>query len=253
MHDEICYKSPFLKEVILRIDFPAPIEELEKSLPSKIQKAVIKKFPISESQKLQAQEFQIAGQSFQANTRELTQWAFHGKEREKTLTILPESIVLISKSYKSFEVFIGDITDILIEFYKTFKDLSANRIGLRYVNVLELDEANPLSWGKYIDEKMLGIFDFHNEKNLTRAFHILEYNFDGQAVKFQFGIANPDYPSVIRRKQFVLDIDSYFYGAFDLTDVLECINNSHEKIQEIFEKSITDKTRSLMKPVKTKL
>ena len=81
---------------------------------------------------------------------------------------------------------------------------------------------------------------------MTRAFHILEFNFSGRHVKYQFGIANPDYPAIVKKKEFVLDLDSYIFGLHGFNDAIECVNNCHSKIQELFEDSITDATRSLM-------
>ncbi len=249
MYANICYKKTFLKEVILRVDFPSPLPGLEKALPPSIANAILKKFPIAEPQKVQSREFQFSDQNFQANSKEVTKWVFHGKEREKTITVLPESIVITTKNYKTYEDFVDNIHSVLDAFYKEYKDLGANRIGLRYVNVVDPDEGNPLSWNDYIEEKILGIIDFHDGQYLTRIFHILEYNYDGQAIKFQFGISNPDYPALIKRKQFVLDIDSYFHGTFTLTEIMDNIVQAHEKIQELFEKSITKKTKDLMEPI----
>ena len=55
---------------------------------------------------------------------------------------------------------------------------------------------------------------------------------------------------IIKQKQFVLDIDAYFQGALDKEDVTKSFETAHSKIQELFESSITEKTRELMKPVK---
>ena len=174
---------------------------------------------------------------------------FHGKEREKSLIIEPSAVIQTARKYGTYEVFIEEITDVLAAFFANYKDLSASRVGLRYVNIIEPEDEDPLAWIAYINEGILGIIDFHEEKHcVTRAFHILEYNFDGQAIRYQFGIANPDFPAAIKRKQFVLDIDSYFNGAFERQEIMGTPLKSHEKIQELFEKSITDTTRSLMKP-----
>lgn len=249
MYEETCYKKPFLKEVILRIDFPSPLPGLEKTVPTNISNKVLKSFPIAEPQKAHAQEFQFSGADFQAKSSEIMRWIFHGKEREKTVIIEPNALIFTIRKYKTYEYFIEEINGIVAEFYQTYKELNASRVGLRYTNIVEPTDDDPLAWSEYINEGMLGIIDFHEEKNcITRAFHILEYNFDDQAIKYQFGIANPDFPAVVKRKQFVLDIDSYFNGAFEYHEVHECIEKSHEKIQEIFERSITEKTRALMKP-----
>ncbi len=42
MHENICYKKPFLKEVIFKIDFPSPIEGLGKNLPQSISTCAVR-------------------------------------------------------------------------------------------------------------------------------------------------------------------------------------------------------------------
>ena len=249
MYESVCYKKSFLKEVILRIDFPSPLPGHEKLLPSSISKVILKAFPIMETQQVQEQKLQFSGSNISAESKEVTQWIFYGKEREKSILLMPNSISITTKNYKSFEDLLSDVSDIFGEFFKLYPELGASRVGLRFINVLDPEGNDPLSWSEYVDEKMLGIIDFHNEEHLTRVFHILEYNYDGQAIKYQFGIANPDFPALIKRKQFVLDIDSSFNGIFNLTEIMQNIEESHVKIQELFEKSITDKTKELMEPV----
>ena len=249
MYEETCYQDSFLKEVIFRVDFPAPLEVLEKAVPKALGKAIKKWFPILEPRKAHTQEFQFTGPSFQAKSSEIMQWIYYGKEREKSLILDAGSLVISVKSYKTYEELVEAIDSVLKSFFEEFKDVSVARIGLRYINLIDINEPEPLSWKEYINEEILGIIDFHSDKQfLTRLFHIVEYNFDGLAVKYQFGLANPDYPALIKKKQFVLDIDAYSYGSFDYGDVMVCMNDAHGKVQEIFEKSITDNLRQLMKP-----
>ncbi len=249
MYEGVCYKKPFLKEVIFKIDLLSPLQDLGKSLPSKLTKAILKKFPISEPQKGHAQEFLFKGTDFQAKSTEIMQWIFHGKNREKTLVITPDAISYTNRDYTNYEFLLEDIESVVNIFFEEVSEATTSRLGIRYINVVDVDEDKPLEWKEYINEAILGIIDFHDENQfLTRAFHILEYNFDGLAVKHQFGIANPDFPAVIRKKQFVIDIDAYSHGSFELPDIKIFMNDGHAKIQDIFEHSITDKTRELMKP-----
>lgn len=250
MYDDVCYQKPFLKEVIFKADFPTLLQEIEKGLPGKVSKSILKRFPLSEPQKAHAQEFQFSGGSnFQAKSMEIMQWIFHSMKREKTLAITQEAFAYTNRAYSSYEDMLEDINGPLSDFFGSYKEQTASRLGLRYVNVIEIPGGNPLEWKDYINEDMLGIIDFNKNKEfLTRMFHILEYNYEGLAVKFQFGIANPDYPAPVRKKQFVLDIDAYSHGAFDSGDIPNFISQAHEKIQSLFEESITQKTRLLMRP-----
>lgn len=249
MHENICYKKPFLKEVIFKIDFSSPIQSIEKGLSNKLTKAILLKFPISEPQKAHSQEFLFAGADFHAKSIEIMQWIYHGKDREKTLIVTPDALSYSSRAYSTFEKMVEDVESVLTVIFEEIKDFASSRAGLRYINIIDInDEKSPLEWQKYINQDILGIINFHDEKQyLTRVFHILEYNFDGLAIKYQFGIANPDFPAVIRKKQFVIDIDAYSHGALELVDIKKFLNDGHDKIQDIFEKSITDVTRKLMK------
>ena len=243
------YKKPFLKDVIFRIDFPAPLSNLHQVLPESLHKLALTKFPIFEPQQAHSQQIRFEGPDVQTRTSQLVQWVFHGASREKTLTIDANSVVCTAKQYKGFDTFETDVLAIVSELFKLHQSLIVNRSGLRYINVLAPADNDPLSWSKYVDDKMLGIIDLQDGKDcITRAFHILEYNYDGEMVKFQFGISNPDYPAVVRRKEFVLDIDSSHQGALEESDIRAGIKASHIRIKKFFEQSITDTTRELMEP-----
>lgn len=252
MYEHVCYKNPFLKEVIFKADFPTLLQSVEKGLSAKVSNYILKNFPLSEPQKAHAQEFQFSGGSnFQAKSQEIMQWIFHSEKRDKSLAITPNAFSYTNRSYKTYEYLLEDVNRPLEAFFNDHKDLAASRLGLRYVNVIDIKDENPLEWKSYLNEDMLGIIDFNQDKDhLTRMFHILEYNFDGLLVKFQFGIANPDYPAPVRKKEFVLDIDAYSHGAFEYKDIADFMEQAHKKIQSIFETSITDNTRKLMRQVK---
>lgn len=249
MHENVCYKKPFIKDVILRLDFGSRVEAFIRALPQKVATAALQRFPLSEPQKAQMQEITFSATALQTKTEDLMQWVYHGRNREKTLTITPETFLITNRGYESFETFHQDFDHVLKAIFESQKDLSVGRVGLRYINVLDTPDDDPLVWADYVNEDMLGIIDMHKEvKALTRVFHIVEFNYDGQQVKFQFGIANPDYPAPIKRRQFVLDIDSYFTGALTQEDVARCVDAAHDKIQALFEESITEKTRAIMEP-----
>jgi len=135
MFEKTCYKQPFIKEVILRFDFPSPIPGIEKGLHPKVSEAVLKIFQIFEPQKIQTHEFKFGGEDSKAKTTEMTNYHFHGLEKEKTLTISANAFIVQVKRYKSFELFMDDIQKTLSVFCKVFPEIRASRVGLRYVNV----------------------------------------------------------------------------------------------------------------------
>ncbi len=250
---KVCYTKTYLKDVILRVDFAAPIANLaKKKLPGKLTKAALSRFPVAESQKITAQELQFSATgSLSSNSREETQWVFHGNEREKNIVIAPQFLVMRHSAYKSYEELADDFFSVFDTLPAIEPELVIARIGLRYINVISFDDGNPLDWNEYIDDSLLGIINSaHNTENLSRSFHVLEYAFPNVNLKCQFGIANPDYPATIRRRQFVIDMDAYSVTSHDTDALRDVVVQAHDVIQEFFESAITSETRKLMKSKK---
>ncbi len=250
MYENICYKNPFIKEAIVRFDFPSEIPNIEKGLPSKVAQAALKFFPIFEPQKMQTHEVQLGGEEAKTKITEITNSIFHGLEREKTLSISPYALYVQVRQYRTFELLLKETILPLSALCESFPEIRASRVGIRYVNILNIGEENPLDWTKYVCPELLAITNFHNKENLSRAFQIIEYNFEEDSLKFQAGIANPDYPAKIKQRQFVLDLDASSVGAYDFQEMIAKVKVGHERIQDIFESSITDATRTAMKVVK---
>lgn len=247
-YDKVCYRKTFLKEVILRIDFPAPLPAFTKTIPAKVSKAALSRFPVSESQKIQAQELQFSATGLSTSSREEMQWIFNGKDREKTLVVAPQHMVYITKDYKTFEEMTDDFFHVLNALRSVESDLVISRMGLRYVNIIDLAEGDPLDWKGYVNDSLLGMVGFNgHQASLSRAFHVMEYNFDDINLKCQFGIANPDYPAVVRRRQFVLDLDASSVSIHELDDLSKVVSDAHSLVQDYFETSIGEETRKLLK------
>ena len=245
--DKVCYRDTYLKDVILRVDFAAPSQKLEKKIPAKLTKAATKRFPISDIQTVHSQEFQVSPTGLSANAREEVQHIFYGKEREKNIVIAQQHMVMANQAYSSFEDLTADFFSIFDVLSGVDQEIVANRIGLRYINVIEFPDGDPLDWSDYICESLLGVVGFNGRKsNLSRVFHVVEYNFGEIYLKCQFGIANPDYPALIKRRQFILDIDAYSAGAYEHNEIARVVADAHALIQEFFEASIKDPVRKLM-------
>lgn len=247
-YDKVCYSKTFLKEVILRVDFPAPLPAFTKTIPAKVSKAALSRFPVSESQKIQAQELQFSATGISTNSREEMQWIFNGKEREKTLVVAPQHMVYTTRNYTTFEEMTDDFFHVLNALRSVESELVISRMGLRYVNIIDLPDGYPLDWKGYINDSLLGTVGFNgHQANLSRVFHVLEYNFDDINLKCQFGVANPDYPAVVRRRQFVLDLDASSVSVHELDDLSRVVSDAHSLVQDFFETSIGEQTRKLLK------
>lgn len=247
MYENICYKKNFLKSVIARIDLDVSDHEIESNLSQTLVEVSKKYFPVAEPKKSIANELQISPGNVRNKQTEFMEWRFFGKDKEKILTFLPKAVFVEYKSYVKFEVVKKEFFEILDAFFDSYTTTKCIRVGLRYINDIKLDVGTPLNWKNYINPKMIGILDIYPNKQLiARAFHNLELNFGEFMLRFQFGMYNPDYPSPIRKKSYILDMDAYCNGNQERVEIFNNFDKYHYRIQEIFELSITDKLRKVL-------
>jgi uncharacterized protein (TIGR04255 family) len=175
------------------------------------------------------------------------QWFFHNKERTKSFHIAKDCCYIEFKKYERYEVLRKDFLEIVDALFDSMPNLQASRIGLRYVDTIKLNEDKPTDWSKYLKPPLLGIFKLATEPaTITRALHILEFDYGDMRMRFQYGMPNPDFPAAIRQKQFVLDYDAFATGLFDSADIKEYLDQFHDKIKASFEEVITDGLRDKM-------
>ena len=139
--DAICYKNTPIKRVIIKIDFLGRVAELNDSLPIPI---------MAEAKEVIARELQISNEKVTENNKNVREWHFHTEERNASLIIKEDFFAIQINNYISFEkinVVLKEIKDI---FFSHYTSLATRRIGLRYINEINLNEKNPLNWKKYI-------------------------------------------------------------------------------------------------------
>lgn len=242
------YKKNFLDKVVIRVDFTKEIQEIENSLPSQVVDEIVKIFPIPEPKIKHGKQYQLGPKMMAVKEIDQREWYYYGKDREKSLCIARGCMFIAYFRYNDTpeilkETFMG-IIDVLANSYK---DLSFRRLGMRYIDKIEFNEADFTSWEKYIDKKLLSIFEIADDKaKISRAFHNLELNYGDMNVKFQYGMHNPDYPAPIKRKMFILDTDVFLDSLQTRQEIESNLAKFHDKCIELFEHSITDNLREVM-------
>jgi len=242
--EQPCYKRNYLTQVIARVDFFSPLDSIAKRLPDSIITKVKKIFPIVESKKVISKEFQISTTDQKLIKHESMQWNFNGEDREKKLVITSDFAFIVYSKFESYQQLREEFDVICGILFNSFEELGSKRLGLRFINNIRLHEADPLDWNDYINKDMLSMIKFNeHQKYLNRLMTNIEYRFKENLLSYHFGIHNPDYPARIKQKLFVLDLDAYSNEYFSLQGIVPKLDILHDKIQEMFEYSITQKFR----------
>lgn len=173
MYEDVCYPRAFLKEVIVRVDFSSPVEALTTTLPAKVGNAALARFPVSEPRKTLAEELQLSAEAIQRKRHEATEWNYYGRNREKRLVIASNVVFATYSQYSTYEVLKEDFLSVLSVLFPAFPDVRASRLGLRYINNIDVD-GDPLQWAEYIDVALLGLFSrFNDREHVSRLFSTL--------------------------------------------------------------------------------
>lgn len=244
MYEDVCYKQNFLKEVVCRLDFASPIVTLRNSMPKEIFEVVRNFYPIAEPHDMIGTELTINPLNGPTINQVATkQWLFLSRDRKNKCTIESSSVVFSINNYNVFEEAKNSFIDILRAVMSTFPTNQGKRLGLRYVNVFPLKGHE-----NWINNKFYGAISEHKVESTIKLLTSIEYAVIEKdlAVMLNYGYYNPDYPSIMRKEDFIIDIDSYSTGIIYEDDLEQFVEDMHSEVQKCFENLITDEFRTEM-------
>lgn len=240
------YPNPYLTNVIARVDFASPIDLPDKGPPSSILTPITAIYPIYEEDMEIEATITVGGAVApqpQTPRKVIKLWS---KDRNKWCTLGRDHIALEYKKYQSFSVMTGDFNTVFNPVVKRFTQVHAKRVGLRYVNSIDLkDETDVFDWSKYLAETLTATLG--DPKDLLRSFHVIERNHGDFRSKLQYGMMNPDYPAPIKRKIFIIDTDHVNDNVLDPDEVRRTLPEMHKAAKLLFESVIKDGLREKMR------
>ncbi len=241
------YKNNYLKSVVVRLDYETAIDIAENGPPDRFVRSLKKKFPSLQQVKKREQTLKFSPKGMEREVHEKSEWNLLSQDRTAKLHFGAQHLAITYSKYKSFSVLKSDFETAFIALRNEKPELSFTRVGLRYIDQLEFDEADPTDWGEYLIPELLSSFSLADDKStISRAFHVLEFNYGDMKMKFQYGMPNPDFPSPIKKKLFILDYDAYSQGEVAIDRIMNCLGDYHAKIKRSFEQVITDGLRAKM-------
>lgn len=241
------YKKNFLKKVIFRIDF----DKIELGLLKSFLEKIKKDFPIVEEEKGEEGiiNFDLKTKELKQVSNPLTSWNIYNKNKSIKVKVLPNFLTIEYFKYNSSTELLANV-DIVSAFLKNFGVKTLNRVGLRYINEIIIEDKNPLDWKKYINDKLLVSIDFalENTKTIARAMGLIVFKEEFGDINFNYGLWNSSYPSPINEKVFILDFDAYSKFPLDVEgiDLASLVKEYNQKIENLFEAAIKTDLRTIL-------
>lgn len=229
----------------MRVDF-LQFVPIETAFKGNVAKEVLRIFPYREKDQI------IRFKSSDSNDGVLEgiQKTCVSNDGENKVSLSNKYIIFQIKNYCGFEAHMRWFQSILFPFFQT-NNVTAKRVGIRYINIFDSSKIR-LRKNFFTPEISASLYtkisENDNELKLTRSLHTTEYSVDDMILKFRYGMYNPEYPNALRKNDFTLDYDFFTDDMIDSADgILRVVNKGHEEIQALFEQSITDSLREVMR------
>ncbi len=239
------YKKNYLTDVIFKIDFPPIATLIDKSISVDFEEKIMKDLPLKELIPQFFVTMEKKDGNFNAKEGQQMVWKYKSQDEKKFVEVKSECLVVVLKEYEDFSVFKDFVFKISNFFFEAYDIDLINRLGLRYIDRIILEEENIYDWKEYINGDLIKNLDFISEKKqIKRAVQILEVSPEQDTdLRFKYGIFNSWYPNDLLKKEFFLDCDCYTKIQFPKAEIENKLNKFNKIASEYFEKSITDKFR----------
>jgi len=105
-----------------------------------------------------------------------------------------------------------------------------------------------LDWTGLINDALVAEWNNHIYKpeQVMRSMHQTTLRQGEWLIRFKYGILNPEYPSVVARKQYILDYDCFKSSDLRADRTEEAMLEANEIVSGLFERSIDQGLRDLM-------
>ena len=242
------YKNHFLKQVIVRIDLANDLELTKSGPGDNFVRPLSKTFPVKGVRTLVQKQFILtADEKPQETVREATEWNYQSKSGDKKLTLGSKALIIEYTKHESYETLKRDFLT-AHKALTTLGEITIVRLGLRYVNHVELTEPKPTKWESYLRPELLASFKLADDVDtVSRSFTVLEFSYpDDTKLRFSYGMSNPDYPSPIKQKLFILDFDAHCDMIVETERVQPLLDIFHDRTSRAFEQVIKPALRRKM-------
>lgn len=180
----------------------------------------------------------------QPDGRVLQVYVFSNPTARRLAKVSQENFVVIFNHYTSFEDFKGEALARVEDFASQFEVRTYHRVGLRYVNHIEL----PAQGGVQLLQKYVNVpINFQRfDPNLIDQL-LTEFRLRAGSHKITVRGALIQVPTKAQQLLYILDLDCYGLGFFSADALPTLLDDFHQHIQVQFLEHIREEYRSIMR------
>lgn len=228
-----------IKNFILKVDL---IDNDQFSI-AKIAEKMSQYFEITEKKQIDRYLINFTKGSSELTRRDTFNYVLLSYEKSISMTFSETECAfwLETDKYKDNSMYKEIISNVVNVIGSNFDKVFSKRIGLRYINEFKCEKKKNISkiYGKRLSSLVRSMTI--EDDMQSRVIGVEEYNNDGFKMRFQYGIPNKFYPSVINSFDLVLDIDSFIESESKVNEWEEAISTLNHAAYEKFIKEINPK------------
>jgi uncharacterized protein (TIGR04255 family) len=244
-------ESPLIY-VVAQVNISAVVA-IERYVPEIQEKLRKRGFPVYKN--AQVPEFVFEAPGAKPVISSLSRYEFQDKEERTAIVLTPKSVAVHTNLYATFDDFHAIIAMALETIHAAASLQLHERIGLRYVDLIELETGEELK--DYLAPRLLGydqdaigvtggVFSFHFEGNTPygrlvarhyppQIINMLPPDLAGVSLNYSSRVA----PSPGRASLLDFDHAADYKGDFVIEEILETLEKLHDGLDIIFRDSVT--------------
>jgi uncharacterized protein (TIGR04255 family) len=249
------YERHFISQVVIRADFVQNTVPMVQ--PSAQLLTATEGFPIRNQLNRTKSEVRIQktpqGPVKDTHTTNYVEHNFWTEDKTGRVTMCSEYVFVETRRYAGYVDLRDTFVEALDAIAAEYPQMKLRRLGMRYINEIKLPEADAGPglgadfWQNYINPLLLGGLRFAaNDGALARHMCTTELNYGTDRATIRYGIFNGEYPKPNRRREFILDVDTYCQTDLTLDNAVTKLDDYHSAALSVFEAAITDALRQRM-------
>jgi uncharacterized protein (TIGR04255 family) len=223
------FKRPAVREVACEVRFAPRLRVIPEVW--RIQDTLAELYP------------QVSEEPLPSGNRVLQAYVFSDPANRRLIKVSQENIVIIFNSYTTFEDFKAEALTRILGFSRQFEVSTYQRVGLRYVNHIDLPGEDPArTLQKFVNVPV----DFKRIEIEAVEQFLAEFRLRAGAHKLTVRDVLIPVPTS-DHQLYILDLDCYCVGPKDQDSLPHLLNEFHHEIQVQFLRHITDEYKSIMR------